>query len=344
MMQNDAEIDRIRAEYAVKTRKLEIRLDGLRSQIAQLTALATAGKTQIEQLHDELSEAQGLLQTREDELAEANSMLAALREQQGNSPVPEPGNVETPEHRPTPEAVSAPVTQEEPKSATRSEIEQRVAHLTSQLAKLQQAGAELSKYLEQHRLSADQAQNRASRLAEQLVSERQLVDTLKAQLKDKDTNASSAADRTTELSEKLIKEREGAVSLAQQLAAKETALLEAQKQIATLMAQLEQGSIEVQSKANQRDVLASDVPVNDPPADTSASKQITANQSGEKTLDLEAAAMIVEKAMDDASATTNCSADSEGSGNEPATSQQPKTKTDSIFRNRFGLVDPRPSS
>lgn len=64
-----ADRDRLRAEYAVMTRKLELRLDDLKDRMAEQMAEVSRSKTRIEDLNNEIDERDQLLAEREAENA-----------------------------------------------------------------------------------------------------------------------------------------------------------------------------------------------------------------------------------------------------------------------------------
>lgn len=64
-----ADRDRLRAEYAVMTRKLELRLDDLKDRMAEQMAEVSRSKTRIEDLHNQIDERDQLLAERETENA-----------------------------------------------------------------------------------------------------------------------------------------------------------------------------------------------------------------------------------------------------------------------------------
>src|SRR5919106_517696 len=68
------ERDRLRAEYAMLSRKLELRLQDLRTKLAEQTAEVSRSRNRMERLAEEL-------QARESALAQKENEFAALREQ-----------------------------------------------------------------------------------------------------------------------------------------------------------------------------------------------------------------------------------------------------------------------
>ncbi len=73
-----ADRDRLRAEYAVMTRKLELRLDDLKDRMAEQMAEVSRNKTRIEDLHAEIDERDQLLAERENESASLKSKFEPL--------------------------------------------------------------------------------------------------------------------------------------------------------------------------------------------------------------------------------------------------------------------------
>ncbi len=73
-----ADRDRLRAEYAVMTRKLELRLDDLKDRMAEQMAEVSRNKTRIEDLHAEIDERDQLLAEREAESAAMKSKFEPL--------------------------------------------------------------------------------------------------------------------------------------------------------------------------------------------------------------------------------------------------------------------------
>ena len=73
-----ADRDRLRAEYAVMTRKLELRLDDLKDRMAEQMAEVSRNKTRIEDLHGEIDERDQLLAERESENANLKAKFEPL--------------------------------------------------------------------------------------------------------------------------------------------------------------------------------------------------------------------------------------------------------------------------
>ncbi|NNF78460.1 MAG: hypothetical protein HKN05_10570, partial [Rhizobiales bacterium] len=73
-----ADRDRLRAEYAVMTRKLELRLDDLKDRMAEQMAEVSRNKTRIEDLHAEIDERDQLLAERESESANLKAKFEPL--------------------------------------------------------------------------------------------------------------------------------------------------------------------------------------------------------------------------------------------------------------------------
>ena len=73
-----ADRDRLRAEYAVMTRKLELRLDDLKDRMAEQMAEVSRNKTRIEDLHAQIDERDQLLAEREAESAAMKSKFEPL--------------------------------------------------------------------------------------------------------------------------------------------------------------------------------------------------------------------------------------------------------------------------
>ncbi len=73
-----ADRDRLRAEYAVMTRKLELRLDDLKDRMAEQMAEVSRNKTRIEDLHAEIDERDQLLAEREAESATMKAKFEPL--------------------------------------------------------------------------------------------------------------------------------------------------------------------------------------------------------------------------------------------------------------------------
>lgn len=73
-----ADRDRLRAEYAVMTRKLELRLDDLKDRMAEQMAEVSRNKTRIEDLHGEIDERDQLLAERESEAAAMKAKFEPL--------------------------------------------------------------------------------------------------------------------------------------------------------------------------------------------------------------------------------------------------------------------------
>lgn len=73
-----ADRDRLRAEYAVMTRKLELRLDDLKDRMAEQMAEVSRNKTRIEDLHGEIDERDQLLAERESESANLKAKFEPL--------------------------------------------------------------------------------------------------------------------------------------------------------------------------------------------------------------------------------------------------------------------------
>ena len=352
MIQNDIEIDRIRAENAVKTRQLELRLEGLRTQIGQLTTLASSGRAQIEELTQELAACEARLLEREDELAAANAKISALRQAQ-----PAGADVTTPlneQHRravttavqegnPKPETTHQPIPAEastdqlQQLATTRSEIEKRVAHLTAQLARLHQAGSDLGLHLEQQRLATDQAQNRAVRLAEQLVGARHRIDELEAQLEKRATDAVFAEQRLSQITALHSKEHERGIRLCSKLKAKQALLREVQKTANKQPAHEAPTDTPIASTQTGANVPAS--------LETNRPEQQTVTDShGGKTLDLAVAARMVSEVNEH-----NASPEQHSPKSAPAQSDlgepaRAKGEEDGIRAGRLGQFEPSPAS
>ncbi len=64
-----ADRDRLRAEYAIMTRKLELRLDNLKDRMAKQMVAVSRHKTRIEKLHGEVGKRDGLLLERARQIA-----------------------------------------------------------------------------------------------------------------------------------------------------------------------------------------------------------------------------------------------------------------------------------
>ena len=359
MIQNDIEIDRIRAENAVKTRQLELRLDGLRVQISQLTALATSGKTQIEELTQELAACEARLLEREEELAVANAKIVAMQERQppgaefipplneqhpaALSPDVEPGNP-LPEMAQSTARATTPADQIPIAASTHSEIEKRVAHLTTQLAKLHQAGADLGTHLEQQRLATDQAQNRAARLAEQLISARQRVDDLEAQLEKQETHAAGAEGRASDLAELLSKEQRRGIRLCSKLKAKQALLREAESRAAGLSAQpkprpADEANVVAPAGSTEARVRASGPMMVD-----ARQQQPVADEPSRKTLDLAVAARMVSEVTERTAPEAEHLPNPSGDRTVAEDTAPGKSETDKMLAEPFGQFGPSPAS
>lgn len=73
-----ADRDRLRTEYAVMTRKLELRLDELKDRMAEQMAEVSRNKTHIEKLHAEVDERDTLILSRDQELASLKANMEPL--------------------------------------------------------------------------------------------------------------------------------------------------------------------------------------------------------------------------------------------------------------------------
>ena len=172
-----ADRDRLRAEYAVMTRKLELRLDDLKDRMAEQMAEVSRNKTRIEKLHGEIEERDRLLAEKEEalnavrtnmsplesELATRTAAIQQLKEQLRNkSEVAENAERENVQLKMQLEERQTASTELEGKVAVLQEQVRSEAELSSTEKALNEKFAHLSKLtetIEQHKVSLTSQQD-----------------------------------------------------------------------------------------------------------------------------------------------------------------------------------------
>lgn len=145
-----ADRDRLRAEYAVMTRKLELRLDDLKDRMAEQMAEVSRNKTRIEKLHADIDD-------RDKQLAEKDHELNTLK------------------------ANMAPLEGElASRTAAIQQLKEQIRNKSEAAENLERENVQLRMQLEERQAMSQQLEQRASALQEQVRVESDLSSTEKA--------------------------------------------------------------------------------------------------------------------------------------------------------------------